>query len=152
MQDNMTIKIATQDDLPGILKLYMHLEETNAVTLSLSQAKIAFKKISSYPNYCIYVAFKNDLMVGTFSLLMMDMIVHNGATMGIIEAVVVDPEFQGQGIGKGMMRFALEESKKQNCCKIMLSSHLKRKNAHEFYKSLGFKQHGFSFSIDVDHN
>ena len=35
------------------------------------------------------------------------------------------------------------------CYKVVLSSSDKRDNAHEFYQSLGFEQHGYSFVVDL---
>jgi hypothetical protein len=44
-----------------------------------------------------------------------------------------------------MMKQAIALSAEAGCYKVMLSSNLKRDRAHEFYRSLGFEQHGWSF-------
>jgi GNAT superfamily N-acetyltransferase len=56
----------------------------------------------------------------------------------IIEDVVVDPIFQGRGIGKMMMKYALDLASQEGCFKAVLSSNLKRHRSHAFYESLGF--------------
>jgi len=74
---------------------------------------------------------------------------HLGAPSAIVEDVAVAPALQGNGIGKAMMQFALELCRGKGCYKLMLSSNLKREQAHAFYDSLGFERHGFSFRVDV---
>jgi len=79
----------------------------------------------------------------------MDNLGHLGAPSAIIEDVAVDPALQGQGIGKEMMRYAIQLSAENGCYKVVLSSNLKRERAHAFYESLEFKHHGYSFRIDT---
>lgn len=145
----MTIDIrkATEVDLPAILDLYSQPELDDGVMLSITQAKALFEQIQQYPNYHLYVAELNGSIVGTFALMMMDNLLHLGRPSGVVEAVAVDPACQGQGIGKAMMQFALEQCRHAHCYKMALSTNLKRKNAHAFYESLGFTKHGFSFVV-----
>jgi len=65
----------------------------------------------------------------------------------VVEAVAVLPSLQGKGIGKKMMQFALDRCKDYGCYKMMLSSNESQTNAHQFYESLGFTRHGFSFRV-----
>ena len=65
------------------------------------------------------------------------------------DAVIVTAEYRNQGIGKQMMQTAFQLSAAAGCYKVMLSSNLKRDRAHQFYQSLGFKQHGWSFSLEL---
>lgn len=60
----------------------------------------------------------------------------------------VDLAHQGQGIGKMMMRRAIQLSADNGCYKAVLSSNLKRERAHSFYESLDFEHHGYSFRIN----
>jgi GNAT superfamily N-acetyltransferase len=64
-----------------------------------------------------------------------------------VEDVAVAPARQGQGIGKAMMAHALEQSRKAGCYKLALSSNLVRTAAHQFYESLGFERHGYSYVV-----
>jgi GNAT superfamily N-acetyltransferase len=47
------------------------------------------------------------------------------------------------------MESALNYAKEKGCYKMSLSSNLRREKAHQFYESLGFKKHGFSFLMDL---
>lgn len=146
---DIEIREAEEKDLKGILTLYAQPEVDDGMVLSMAQAVEIFKKIKSYPNYKVFVAIINGSIVGSFELLIMDNLAHMGAPSGIIEDVVVSPEYHGRGIGTKMMHFAMEFCKSHGCYKITLSSNLKREKAHKFYESLGFKKHGYSFVVEL---
>jgi GNAT superfamily N-acetyltransferase len=145
--DPITIRTADTADLPGILALHAELE-SDGRTLEAAQATAVFERIRTYPDYHVYVAVSGEEIVGTFSLLIMDNLAHLGAPSAIVEDVVVAAAQQGRGIGKQMMRHAMERCKLAGCYKMMLSSNLTRAQAHQFYEDLGFERHGYSFRID----
>jgi GNAT superfamily N-acetyltransferase len=146
--NHLIIRDISPEDLPVVLSLYSSALENEQI-LSLEEAQSIFQKIQKYPNYKIYVAEQNTAIVGTFALLIMDNLAHFGTPSGIVEDVAVRADLQGMGIGKEMMNFALEQCRLAGCYKMVLSSNLRRKQAHAFYESLGFKKHGFSFLINI---
>lgn len=146
---NLRIREANTADLPQILNLYLHGLEDRAV-LTIEQAEQIFNKMSTYPNYKVYVAENEVEMLGTFALLIMDNLGHMGTPSAVVEDVAVLPNHQGKGIGKQMMRFALEQATEAGCYKMVLSSNLRRHDAHAFYESLGFTKHGYSFKVDTE--
>jgi GNAT superfamily N-acetyltransferase len=79
----------------------------------------------------------------------MDNLAHLGVPSAIIEDVAVDPEWQGRGVGKTMMQYALKMAGRKGCYRVMLSSSLKRERAHTFYEALGFERHGYSFRVST---
>ncbi len=79
----------------------------------------------------------------------MDKLAHNGKPSGLVEDVVVDETLRGLGIGREMMRFAMEYCRARGCYKLALSSNLKRVEAHGFYETLGFRRHGFSYVVEL---
>jgi GNAT superfamily N-acetyltransferase len=62
----------------------------------------------------------------------------------------VHRRWRRRGVGKQMLQFAMEECRRLNCYKLMLSSNRKRRAAHRFYQSLGFQRHGYSFVVPLD--
>jgi GNAT superfamily N-acetyltransferase len=145
----VAIREAVIEDLSSIVELYKQPDMDNGEVLSIEQAEVIFKRISAYPNYKIYVAVDDGKIIGTFALAIMDNLAHMGATSGLIEDVVVKTDWQGKGIGKQMMKHAMESCRVQGCYKVALSSNLKREKAHHFYESLGFKKHGYSFLLEL---
>jgi GNAT superfamily N-acetyltransferase len=147
--DELSIRPAARADLRGILELYGSAGLDTGRKASLAKARHIFSRMKSYPDYTVYVAAQGTRLAGTFALLIMDNLANGGAPSGIVEDVAVAQDCQGQGIGRKMMDFARERCRKRGCYKLVLSSNRKRVKAHRFYESLGYAQHGYSFSLDV---
>ncbi len=144
----IAIRVAEKSDLAGILAVYAQPEMDAGEILPLEQAEKLYNIFQQYPCYRLYVAVADAKIVGTFALLIMDNLAHLGKKSAVVEDVGVLPEFQGQGVGKIMMEFAMQEARKNRCYKLVLSSNAKRERAHQFYDSLGFDRHGYSFRVD----
>lgn len=151
MSPSIDVREASRSDLPEVLRLYAQPEMDDGEVLPLAEAERVFDRMAAYPDYRLYVAVRDERIVGSFALLVMDNLGHRGARSGAVEDVVVDPHCQGQGIGRAMMRHALRLCGEKGCYKVALSSGLNRKRAHAFYESLGFERHGYSFRITLPH-
>ncbi len=147
MSETVSCRAATKADLPKVLRLYAQPDMDDGTTIPLHDAERIFERMARYPDYRIYVAVYDAEIVGTYSLLIMDNLAHQGMPSGIIEDVAVDPAWHGRGIGKLMMRHALALCGEKGCYKAALSSNLRRERAHAFYESLGFERHGYSFRV-----
>lgn len=144
------IREATPQDLPSVLALYAQPEVDNGQALTVEQATAILSRFRSYPSYELYVALMGTRIVGTFTLLIVENLAHQGAPSGLVEDVVVAEDCQRQGIGKRMMSFALERCREAGCYKMALSSNARRTAAHQFYESLGFVRHGYSFVAELE--
>ena len=104
--------------------------------------------MAAYPFFKAYLATdaRGDV-VGTFSLLVFGSPSHHGTPQAVLDAVVVTRTRRGEGTGEAMLRQAMRIAAETGCYKMMLSSNLKRMDAHRFYERLGFSQHGAGFSI-----
>jgi len=130
------------------LDLYAQPGLDDGQVLSEEAAQEVFAQFSRYPNYRLFVALDGDAVVGTYALLVMHNLAHRGMPSAIAEDVVVAADRQGQGVGRHMMAHAVAEARAAGCYKLALSSNRKRVQAHAFYESLGFAQHGLSFVIE----
>jgi GNAT superfamily N-acetyltransferase len=146
---NLTIRQAKKEDLPAVLSLFSQPGVDDGEVLSVEAAERIFDKMQSYPNYNLYVAVRNNSIIGSFALLIIDNLAHMGASSGIVEDVMVSPSHQGQGVGREMMKYAQDISREAGCYKLVVSSNKKRKEAHRFFETMGFKKHGYSFLIDL---
>lgn len=65
---------------------------------------------------------------------------------GEISAIVVDENYRGRGIGRLMVEYAETLAKEMGCTGTWLVSSLHReKDAHKFYKHLGYEITGYRF-------
>ncbi len=132
-----------------MLRLLGDLATPGEPGLDRARAEGVLATMARYPDYAVYVAEEGDAVVGTFALLVMDNLGHGGAPEGVVENVVVEAGRRGRGIGAAMMRFAMDRCADAGCYKLVLSSNVRREDAHRFYAGLGFAQHGLSFSVSL---
>jgi ribosomal protein S18 acetylase RimI-like enzyme len=147
---SVMIRQAQEADLPAILTLYAQPEIDDGDVLPVAEAAKVFRRFADYPDYRLFVAEEEGVVVGSYALLIMDNLGHLGAPSALVEDVVVDPNRHGSGIGKTMMRAALAEARRKGCYKMALSANQKRDRAHAFYESLGFERHGYSFLVKLE--
>ena len=156
----LLIREATEHDLPAVLALYAQPDMDNGKVLTLAQAQTLLSQFRQYPSSRVWVACELDgdsdetrraegPVVGSYALLIMHNLAHQGTPSAIVEDVVVSADRQGQGIGQQMMQHAQQQARLAACYKLVLSSNQKRERAHAFYESLGFQRHGFSFVIGI---
>ncbi len=148
MTIDLSIRLALPADVPQLLALYTLLDLEPEPELPIDQAQARFSELALRPGHAIYVAEFERQIVGTFALIFVGGLSHDARDSCIVEDVCVVAEMQGAGIGKQMMNFAMVQCADRACYKLVLSSHVKRGNAHRFYESLGFRRHGHSFLID----
>jgi GNAT superfamily N-acetyltransferase len=145
---DLIIRQATLDDVKDILHIYAEALD-NGKVITVEKAQKIFLKQQQYPNYQVFIALYEQQTVGTFALLIMENMAHNGTPSAVVEDVGVLPTMQSKGIGKLMLKFALKYAKEKGCYKMSLSSNHRREKAHQFYESLGFNKHGFSFLMEL---
>ena len=101
-------------------------------------------------NKTIFVAEIDDVkIVGMVSVIFLPRLNQLTLEMYIPELIVLE-NYQKQGIGKKLINSCITLAKEQKCHRIRLESGNQRKESHEFYKSLGFEQHAYSFTKNLD--
>jgi GNAT superfamily N-acetyltransferase len=147
---NISIREARESDLVRILEVYREagIESEPAFTPEEASAQLAWFK--RYPSYRVFVAEVGSEIAGTYELLIMDNLDKRGRRSGIVEVVAVAPRYQGSGVGRAMMQHAMRQCHAAGCYKLVVSSNLKRTEAHAFYRTLGFKRHGYSFHVTLN--
>lgn len=143
----VTIREASEGDLPTILRAYTASGIGGDATFTLEEARSQFSRLGDYPSYRVFVAECGGEVAGTYALIILDNLAKRGAKAGVVEDVAVLPEHQRKGVGQAMMTHAREQCRLAGCYKLTLSSGLPRAGAHQFYESLGFERHGYSFLI-----
>ncbi|HEY8172106.1 MAG TPA: GNAT family N-acetyltransferase, partial [Dehalococcoidia bacterium] len=87
----------------------------------------------------LLVAELGFVVVGSFQFTIVPDMSPEGRQVAIVENVIVDAGLRGHSIGSAMMRWAIEEAKRNNCHRISLTSSKLRTDAHRFYQRLGFE-------------
>ncbi len=98
----------------------------------------AFQAIQTSPDNQLWVAELNGKVVGTWQVTYIPYLSRAGNTRCLIEAVRTASSYRGQGIGKQMMEFAIEQARARGCLLVQLTTDKTRPQAHNFYQGLGF--------------
>ena len=96
--------------------------------------------VSSYPsNHNVFVYVSNEIIIGVITLLIEQKFIHNAKCVGHIEDFVVKKEYRSTNVGKELIDYVINYSKKNNCYKIILDCN----NGLElYYKRYGFENKG----------
>jgi GNAT superfamily N-acetyltransferase len=110
----------------------------------------AFEAIQANPNQELIVAELNGQVAGTLQLMYLPSLSYQGGTRAQVESVRVRQALRGQGIGAGMMEWALERARQRGCHLMQLTSHKSRTEAHRFYEKLGFSASHIGMKINLE--
>ncbi len=99
----------------------------------------AFEKIKENSDHELTVVLMDNEIVGTFQLTFLQYLTYKGGLRCQIEAVRVKSELRGTGIGKKMIEYILDRSRKKGCHMVQLTTDATRPDALKFYKAMGFK-------------
>ena len=97
----------------------------------------AFERIARDQNAFLMVAESADQIVGTFQLNFLTYLAAKGREDAQLEAVHVEKEFRGRGIGSQMIDWAIEQARARRCRRIQLTTDKRRIRSHRFYENLG---------------
>jgi GNAT superfamily N-acetyltransferase len=96
-------------------------------------------------NYHIYGYEEKGILLGIMTISFRWAIFYEGK-VAAIEELVVDRDHQGKGIGRKLVEFAEDTIIKKGKAKgIELSSDLRRRETHEFWKKCGYPKRAFQF-------
>lgn len=136
----LLIRPARLEDLPEVIRLLSAdaIRERAEDLSSLAPYRAAFENIERDPNNGIYVATREDRVVGTFQLTFIRHLMYQGGLVAQIESVRVDAALRSRGIGAQMMNWAIDEARRRGCARVQLTTNKQRSDAHRFYERLGF--------------
>jgi GNAT superfamily N-acetyltransferase len=141
-----TVRQASEADIPRILELYEVLTGERH-DLTQHETGPLFKEISAMPGHELLVAEEEGVVVGSMVLLIVPNFSHGALPWAMVENLVVDPAHRRRGIGRALMDYARDRAREAGCYKMQLLSNTKRKEAHRFYKKLGFKTSAYGFRM-----
>ncbi len=84
--------------------------------------------------YPVWVAYSDDILVGGLVLIFSD----NYTT---IANVAVNPEFQGHGLGRGLIELAQKQAEQRGHDEIRLVTHVNMTENIALYSYLGWKEY-----------
>lgn len=113
----------------------------------------AFDAIVADPNQCLAVAVAaeggREAVVGCLQLSFIPGLSRQGAWRCQIESVRIAASRRGEGLGRAMFEWAIEEARGRGCSLVQLTTDKKRADAQRFYASLGFVASHEGMKLDL---
>ncbi|MFF1506965.1 GNAT family N-acetyltransferase [Streptomyces sp. NPDC058326] len=148
---DLEIRPATAEDLQAIVAMLADdpLGAQRESPDDLGPYLTAFDRLAHDPHQHLVVAVRADKVVGTLQLTVIPGLSRRGATRSIVEGVRIHADERGSGLGTQLIEWAVEESGRQGCRLVQLTSDATRTDAHRFYERLGFEASHVGFKKNL---
>jgi GNAT superfamily N-acetyltransferase len=148
---DLEIRAATADDVAAIVAMLADdpLGAQRESPDDLTPYLTALERLASDPNQRLVVAVREGRVVGTLQLTIIPGLSRRGATRSIIESVRIHADERGSGLGTQLIEWAIDESRRQDCQLVQLTSDNTRTDAHRFYERLGFTASHVGFKLQL---
>lgn len=147
--NKVQVRNAIISDIPLLLEILYDLDRPRPKDdneLDVFEKKI--KQYLSEDDKTILLAEYNNKVVAMISIIFLSRLNRQLFEMYIPE-LIVGKKYRKKGIGKLLIESCIELAKKKKCYRMRLESGNNRKEAHEFYKKLGFDQSALTFTKSI---
>lgn len=149
---NFRLRRAVESDVVPVIELMsndpIRAAENSAAAADRADYLAAFRAIDADPAQLLVVVVDDaEKVVATMQLTLIPGLARLGATRLLVEAVRVDENLRGNGLGSVMMTWAVEEGRRRGAVLVQLTSDKAREDAHRFYERLGFTASHVGFKL-----
>jgi len=135
----LVIRAAKQADLPALLDLYRHLIPEDARCTDSKAADI-LECLARFEGSAVLVGFLDADLVASCTVIVIPNLTRGGAPYALIENVVTDAGHRNLGLGKAILKAALDRAWAAGCYKAMLMTRSHKPSTLAFYEAAGFEQ------------
>jgi GNAT superfamily N-acetyltransferase len=139
------VNIGIRDARPGESSGIARLLEQLGYPSSAEQVRQRLERLIDSADDRVFVAELRGGLVGLAALHVSRSIEHDGDA-GKVSAIVVDERHRRNGIGEALIGAVESEARKRGCVLLFLTTAERRKDAHAFYRRIGFEQTGRRFA------
>jgi GNAT superfamily N-acetyltransferase len=140
--DVREVRVADAARIAELLALLGYPAEEGAVRRRLERLQ------HSDPD-ATWVAEVDGELVGLVGIHVSQVLAYDGDAAKVSE-IVVDDRYRRKGIGARLMEVAEDEARRRGCVVLFLTTAERRKDAHAFYRKLGFEETGRRFAKSLD--
>lgn len=145
------VREAIKEDLAELLQLYLYLHEQSLPELT-EHFLYTWNQIAEDANHHVIVNIIDDQIVSSCVCVIIPNLTRNARPYALIENVVTNSHYRGNGYATECLSFARNIAIQQNCYKMMLLSGSKEQETIRFYQNAGYNctdKTGFVQWIDI---
>lgn len=141
MENNIIIRRATKEDIPGMVRL---LEQLFSIEIDFNfnaekQATGLKMLIKAYPKACVMVATIDERVVGMLQA-QVSISTAEGALSMMLEDMVIESGYRKKGIGKKLIDEMQDWGERVGVVRMQLLADITNTNALDYYSHIGWKQ------------
>jgi len=136
---DIVIRTAEQADLPALLGLYRHLIPEEMPCPDDRAADI-LNRLQAFEGSAVLISLLGADIVASCTVIVIPNLTQGGTPYALIENVVTDAGHRNKGLGKAIMKAALDHAWGAGCYKAMLMTGSKKPSTLAFYEAAGFEQ------------
>lgn len=140
---DVTVRDAEERDAPGIASLCAQL----GYPAPAEAVAARMDRLREGGQARVVVAIADDAPVGLATIHLRHMINHE-APIGQLTTLVVDERMRGQGVGRMLVAESEAWARARGCKRFVVTTALRRTEAHAFYERLGFTHTGRRYGKD----
>ncbi len=138
------IRVATEADCGAMLALYRHLNPRDPDP-DAEAARRAWSALVGSGMATVLVVEKQGALVASCTLVVVPNITRHARPYALVENVVTHAAHRNRGLGKRVLRAALDAAWAAGCYKVMLATGRTDEAVLRFYESAGFERGGKTF-------
>ena len=143
---DLVVRAAEPADLPALQGLYRHLIPEDERCPDDKAAEI-LEKLRSFEGSAILLGFLGSDLVASCTVIVIPNLTRGGTPYALIENVVTDTGHRNRGLGKAILKAALDRAWAAGCYKAMLMTGSKKPSTLAFYEAAGFEQSKTGFQV-----
>lgn len=142
----IAIRKAGIEHLPSILALYAQLNPDD-LRPDADMAAETWRRILGSDLITVHIVERGGVAIASCVIVIVPNLTRNLRPFALIENVVADVRFRGQGLGKQVIGAAVEQAWSAGCYKVMLQTGRKDEAVLRFYEACGFSRSKTAFEI-----
>lgn len=142
----MIVRKIRREDLDQTFNLLNELYD-NRIQYDIYSKK--YEESLENDKYYSIVAEENNRIIGVLNSRLISRLAKSKDIL-YIDDLIVDKDYRNNGVGKSLLKNAVEYAKQSDCQTIELTSYITNENAHRFYQNNGFFKKHYEFKYKLD--